>query len=153
MGDVHRIRRRNAGGTALISAVIVSTTMLSALTVLLALVLTHPAAAQTAPAGGTQPEPSAATSPQVDPEMQRVAACKAQALAKLKERSPSIEDIYIDVDGLTIAQANAKLGETDVKGVIMGEAYIQRDRSDSANRFLCLTGTDGKVLFTFFTER
>lgn len=153
MGEAYRNRRKNDDGTALVSAVIVSTTVLSTLTVVLALVLTHPAAAQTAPAGGTQPLPSAAASPEVDPAMQRVAACKTQALAKLKQRSPSIDDIYIDVDGLTIAEADAKLGDTDVKGVIMGEAYIQRDRSDSANRFLCLTGPDDKVLFTFFTER
>ncbi|ADH89314.1 conserved hypothetical protein [Ancylobacter novellus DSM 506] len=105
------------------------------------------------PPGGTQPDASAAKSPEVDPDMQRVAACKAEALKKLKQRSPSVDDIYIDIDGLTIAQADAKLGDTPVKGVIMGEAYIQRDRSDSANRFLCLTGAKGEVLFTFFTER
>ncbi len=105
------------------------------------------------PAGGTQPDPSAANSPEVDPDMQRVAACKADALAKLKQRSPSVEDIYIDIDGLTIAEAASKLGNTPVKGVIMGEAYIQRDRSDTANRFLCLTGEKDEVLFTFFTER
>lgn len=105
------------------------------------------------PAGGTQPAPSAATSPEVDPDMQRVAACKADALKNLKQASPSIEDIYIDIDGLTIAQAEGKLGDTEVKGVIMGEAYIQRDRSDTANRFLCLTDAKGEVLFTFFTER
>lgn len=105
------------------------------------------------PEGGTQPDESAASSPEVDPDMQRVAACKAEALKKLKQRSPSIDDIYMDVDGLTIAQADAKLGDTEVKGVIMGEAYIQRDRSDTANRFLCLTGANGNVLFTFFTER
>ncbi|MCK0209578.1 hypothetical protein MWN33_16220 [Starkeya koreensis] len=123
------------------------------------LVVAAPASAQQPPAapapaaGDTQPDASAAASPEVDPDMQRVATCKADALAKLKLRSPSITDIYIDVDGLTIAQAEAKLGDTPVKGVIMGEAYIQRDRSDSANRFLCLTGEKGEVLFTFFTER
>lgn len=120
-----------------------------------------PAPAETPPtphvppgaAGGTQPEPAAATSPEVNPDMQRVAACKADALAKLKQRSPSIEDLYIEIDGLTIAEAASKLGDTSVKGVIMGEAYIQRDRSDTANRFLCLTGENDEVLFTFFTER
>lgn len=105
------------------------------------------------PPGGTQPEPEAAQSPDVDPDMQRVAACKADALRKLKESSPSVDDIYIDVDGLTIAQSKGKLGDTPVTGVIMGEAYIQRDRSDTANRFLCLTGEKDQVLFTFFTER
>ncbi|HSI39277.1 MAG TPA: hypothetical protein VLA00_01880 [Xanthobacteraceae bacterium] len=85
--------------------------------------------------------------------MRRVAACKQQALARLKEQSPSIDDLYFDVDGLTIAEARSKLGDTEVRGVIMGEAYIKRDRSDTANRFLCLTGADGEVIFTFFTER
>lgn len=105
------------------------------------------------PAEGTQPEPSAAQSPEVDPDMKRVAACKARALERLKAASPSIDDIYIDVDGLTIATADSKIGETPVNGVIMGEAYIRRDRSDQANRFLCLTGPKDEVLFTFFTER
>ncbi|HEY9214662.1 MAG TPA: hypothetical protein VIQ29_17670 [Ancylobacter sp.] len=112
-----------------------------------------PKATETLPAGGTQPAPAAATSPDVDPDMQRVAACKAQALARLKQVSPSIEDIFIDIDGLTIAESDSKLGDTAVKGVIMGEASIKRDAKDSANRFLCLTGDKGQVLFTFFTER
>lgn len=110
-------------------------------------------AAPPGPADGTQPTPEAAVSPEVDPDMQRVAACKAHAVSRLKERSPSIDDIYIDIDGLTIARSEAKLGDTEVRGVIMGEAYIQRDRSDTANRFLCLTGEKDEVLFTFFTER
>ncbi|MCB4768256.1 hypothetical protein LGR54_06525 [Ancylobacter sp. Lp-2] len=117
---------------------------------------TTPGAATPAPpgpAGGTQPAPSAATSPEVDPDMQRVAACKQRALERLKAVSPSVDDIYIDVDGLTIATANSKIGETPVNGVIMGEAYIQRDRKDEPNRFLCLTGAKGEVLFTFFTVR
>ncbi|GLK86309.1 hypothetical protein [Ancylobacter defluvii] len=105
------------------------------------------------PAGGTQPAPSAATSPEVDPDMQRVAACKERALERLKAVSPSIDDIYMDVDGLTIATANSKIGDTPVSGVIMGEAYIQRDRKDEPNRFVCLTGPKGDVLFTFFTVR
>ncbi|MDQ0509242.1 hypothetical protein QOZ99_000119 [Angulomicrobium amanitiforme] len=120
--------------------------------------LTAPASAQqmpatAAPAAGTQPDPAAADSAEADPDMQRIAACKQQALARLKQLSPSVDDIYIDVDGLTVATADAKLGDTAVKGVIMGEAYIQRDKSDSANRFLCLTGEKGEVLFTFFTMR
>lgn len=101
-----------------------------------------------AAAGGTEP-----TADAENPDMARVAACKARALARLKEQSPSVDDIFIDVDGLTIAESTGKLGDTPVKGVIMGEAYIQRDHSDRANRFLCLTGEKDEVLFTFFTER
>ncbi|MFK8250984.1 hypothetical protein [Ancylobacter terrae] len=113
-----------------------------------------PAAKPAAPA----PDPAAAggTEPTLDaesPDMARVAACKTRALARLKEQSPSVDDIFIDVDGLTIAESTGKLGDIPVKGVIMGEAYIQRDHSDRANRFLCLTGEKDEVLFTFFTER
>ena len=37
--------------------------------------------------------------------MALVKACKAHALAVLKDRSPSVEDIFIDMDGLTVARA------------------------------------------------
>lgn len=152
----------NGRRSELLMALVASITLMSTVTVLIVFLFTLPSLAQTpspapaeapGPASGTQPDPSAATSREVDPDMKRVAACKAQALEKLKQSSPTIEDIYIDIDGLTIATSEARLGETDVKGVIMGEAYIQRDRSDTANRFLCLTGPKGEVLFTFFTER
>jgi len=82
-----------------------------------------------------------------------VLACKQKALVMLKTTSPSIEDIFIDMDGLTIAEANTTVGNTKIIGVMMGEAYIQRDKTDKVHRFLCLTGEGGKVLMTFFTER
>ena len=34
----------------------------------------------------------------------------------------------------------------------MGEAYLQRDKSDKAYQFVCLIGEKGKVLMTFFTQ-
>ncbi|MFG1480268.1 hypothetical protein V5F53_16670, partial [Xanthobacter sp. V4C-4] len=80
-------------------------------------------------------------------------ACKAHALARLKTRSPAIADIFIDMDGLTVAAADMKVGGAHITSVLMGEAYIQRDRSDKVHRFLCLTGTDDTVLLTFFTEQ
>lgn len=80
-------------------------------------------------------------------------ACKDRALSLLKQRSPSIEDIFIDMDGLTIAEADLTVGGTKIRNVLMGEAYIQRDRSDKVHRFLCLTGEGDTVLLTFLTER
>ncbi|QTL03310.1 hypothetical protein J5J86_21620 [Aquabacter sp. L1I39] len=80
-------------------------------------------------------------------------ACKDRALTILKQRSPSIEDIFIDMDGLTIAEADLAVGNTKIRNVLMGEAYIQRDRSDKVHRFLCLTGEGDTVLLTFLTER
>ncbi|GGF50003.1 hypothetical protein GCM10007301_06570 [Azorhizobium oxalatiphilum] len=82
-----------------------------------------------------------------------VLACKQKALVLIRQKSPSVEDIFIDMDGLTVAKADTMVGNTKVVGVMMGEAYIQRDQTDNIHRFLCLTGEGGKVLMTFFTER
>jgi hypothetical protein len=43
--------------------------------------------------------------------------------------------------------------DTPVKMVIMGDAYLQREKSDKPDRFVCLIGEKGKVLLTFFTEQ
>jgi len=103
------------------------------------------------------PVPPSAATTQVAPEASAdtalVLACKQKALGILKQRSSSIEDIFIDMDGLTIAKSDVSVGETKVRHVMMGEAYIQREQTDKVHRFLCLTGDDGKVLMTFFTER
>ena len=145
------------------------------------LALTTPAAAQQAadpvpprPAGPGQPAPLPAPVPvpatpaappaaseqavkeaeaEAPEDAERAVACKAHALERLKVRSPSVSDIFIDMDGLTIAKADLAVGGARVTGVLMGEAYIQRDRSDKAHRFLCLVGEDDKVLMTFLTER
>lgn len=137
----------------------------------------RPAAADTgtppAPHQGTKPGPEPASRPEslstpapADPaadalaaeQARHVADCKAHALARLKARSAAIDDIFIDMDGLTIAKADLKTPELKIGGaridtVIMGEAYIQRDHSDKVHRFLCLTGESGSVLMTFFTEQ
>lgn len=117
--------------------------------------VTPPPAAAPTPAPLPPPTEKAAELAQKEGEqdMALVKACKAHALAVLKGRSPSVEDIFIDMDGLTVARANLAVEDTKVEAVLMGEAYIKRDRSDKAHRFLCLAGTDGKVLMTFFTLR
>lgn len=101
-----------------------------------------PAMAQTAP--GTPAE---------KPASAELAACKATAMIAITAKEPTIKDIVIDEDGLTIATAETKIEDTPVKRIIMGEAYLQTDRSDKPRRFLCLLGEKGKVLLTFFTQR
>ena len=71
----------------------------------------------------------------------------------LKERSPAIKDLTFDIDGLAISKANTKVEDTPVRMVIMGDAYLQREKTDKPNRFVCLIGEKGKVLLTFFTEQ
>ncbi|MDI4666726.1 hypothetical protein K9U40_20730 [Xanthobacter autotrophicus] len=134
------------------------------------LVLVTPAAAQQ-PADPVPPRPAETTPPVIPPSVaagekavkeaeaeapedaERAAACKAHALERLKARSPSVADIFIDMDGLSIAKADLAVGGAKVTGVLMGEAYIQRDRSDKAHRFLCLVGEDDTILMTFLTEQ
>jgi len=82
-----------------------------------------------------------------------VEACRLSGLVALKERSPAIKDLTFDIDGLAISKADTKVEDTPVKMVIMGDAYLQRDKTDKPNRFVCLIGEKGKVLLTFFTEQ
>ena len=82
-----------------------------------------------------------------------VEACRLSSLVALKERSPSIKDLTFDIDGLAISKADTKVEDTAVKMVIMGDAYLQREKNDKPNRFVCLIGEKGKVLLTFFTEQ
>ncbi|TCT04187.1 hypothetical protein [Aquabacter spiritensis] len=135
------------------------------------------AQAPAAPQQDAPPAPAPTGSPQVQPSTQSpppspaaaaaaakveadgkaetdlVLACKQRALSLLKQRSPSIEDIFIDMDGITVAKADLAVEDTKITMVVMGEAYIQRDQSDKVHRFLCLAGEGGKVLLTFFTQR
>jgi hypothetical protein len=82
-----------------------------------------------------------------------VDACRLSGLMALKERSPAIKDLTFDIDGLAISKADTKVEDTPVKMVIMGDAYLQREKTDKPNRFVCLIGEKGKVLLTFFTEQ
>jgi galactitol-specific phosphotransferase system IIB component len=82
-----------------------------------------------------------------------VEACRLAGLVALKERSPAIKDLTFDIDGLAISKANTKVEDTPVKMVIMGDAYLQREKTDQPNRFVCPIGETSKVLLTFFTEQ
>jgi hypothetical protein len=85
-----------------------------------------------------------------DPE---IAACKATGLVALKERSPSVKDIILDMDTLTVSKANTKIEDTPVRTIIMGEVYLERKETGKSQQFLCVIGEKGKVLLTFFTAR
>jgi hypothetical protein len=82
-----------------------------------------------------------------------VEACRLSGLAALKERSPSIEHLTFDMESLAISKANTRVEDTPIRMVVMGEAYLQREKSDKPNRFICLVSHKGKVVLTFFTEQ
>jgi hypothetical protein len=82
-----------------------------------------------------------------------VEACRLSGLVAIKERSPSLDQITLDMESLAISKANTKVGDTPIKMVVMGDAYLQRDKTDKPNRFVCLLSDKGKVVLTFFTEQ
>ena len=59
----------------------------------------------------------------------------------------------LDMESLAVSKANTKVGDTPIKMVVMGDAYLQRDQTDKPNRFVCLLSDKGKVVLTFFTEQ
>ncbi len=82
-----------------------------------------------------------------------VEACRLSGLAALKERSPSLEHLTFDIQSLAISKADTKVQDTPIRMVVMGDAYLQREKSDKPNRFVCLVSDKGKVVLTFFTEQ
>jgi hypothetical protein len=83
----------------------------------------------------------------------QVEECRKVGLAAIKQRSPSLDQITLDMDSIAISKADTKVGDTPIKMVIMGDAYLQRDKTDKPNRFLCLVSDNDKVVLTFFTEQ
>ncbi|MFL5191858.1 MAG: hypothetical protein ACJ8CG_02430 [Microvirga sp.] len=82
-----------------------------------------------------------------------VEACRLSGLAAIKEHSPSLDQITLDMESLAVSKANTKVGDTPIKMVVMGDAYLQRDKTDKPNRFVCLLSDKSKVVLTFFTEQ
>ena len=85
-----------------------------------------------------------------NPELE---ACRSTGLIALRERDPSIKDVSLDIDGMTVAKANTKVEDTPIKTIVIGDAYLEKGKKDTRRTFLCLIGEKGKVLLTFFTDK
>jgi hypothetical protein len=85
-----------------------------------------------------------------NPELE---ACRSTGLIALRERDPSVKDVTLDFDGMTIAEANTKVEDTPIKTIVIGDAYLEKGKKDTRRTFLCLIGEKGKVLLTFFTDQ
>jgi hypothetical protein len=79
--------------------------------------------------------------------------CRATGLIALQQQNPAVLDLTLDLDGMTVAKANAKVGETQIRTVVIGDAYMEKGNREKRHTFLCLIGNKGKVLLTFFTEK
>lgn len=87
----------------------------------------------------------------VDPS---VTACKSTGLIAIKQTSPDVTDLVIDMESLAINKADTKVEDVPVKTVILGEAYFSRSgKTGKSDRFVCLLGDKGKVLLTYFTAQ
>jgi len=83
-----------------------------------------------------------------------VTACQSTGLIALRQKSPEISDLVIDLETLAVSVADTKVEDVQIKTVIMGEAYIARGgETGKPDRFVCLIGEKGKVLLTFFTAQ
>jgi hypothetical protein len=79
-----------------------------------------------------------------------IAACKATGILALKEKSPAVRDMILDMDTILVAKANTEIEGTPIRTVVMGDVYLEKKGTGKAQRFLCLIGDKGKVLLTFF---
>ena len=80
-------------------------------------------------------------------------ACKASGLIALKQRSPQVKDVEIDLDSARIINADTKIEDVPIKTVVIGEAYIERAKSAKPQTFVCIIGDKGKVLLTLFSDK
>lgn len=115
-----------------------------------ALLIAQPAWAQS---NGTDTPAAAVQDPvPTAPEPPELQACKATGLLALQQRSPAIKDIVVDPDTLSITKADTKVEDTPVRTIVLGDAYLERTKSNKPHRFVCLIGDKGRVLLTFFTQ-
>lgn len=87
---------------------------------------------------------------QVAPELE---LCRSTGLIALRERDPSVKDVSLDIDGMTVAKANTKVEDTPIKTIVIGDVYLEKGKKETRRTFLCLIGEKGKVLLTFFTDK
>ena len=79
-----------------------------------------------------------------------IAACKATGLLALKEKSPTVRDMILDMDTIVVSKANTDIEGIPIRTVVIGDVYLEKKVAGKAQRFLCLIGDKGKVLLTFF---
>jgi hypothetical protein len=78
-------------------------------------------------------------------------ACRASGLIALKERSPTIKDVELDLD--SVIKMNSKIGDVNIKAMVLGEASIEKKTSSKAKNLICILGEKGKVLLAIFSDQ
>ena len=80
-------------------------------------------------------------------------ACKASGLIALKQKSPQVKDVQIDLDSARVINTDAKIEEVPVRTVVIAEAYVEKGRKDKPQTLFCVIGEKGKVLLTLFSDK
>ena len=82
-------------------------------------------------------------------------ACRASGLIALKERSPTIKDVEVDLDSIRVIKMNSKIGNVDIKAMVLGDASIEKKTSSKAKakNLICILGEKGKVLLAVFSDQ
>jgi hypothetical protein len=57
-------------------------------------------------------------------ESPEIAACKATGILALKEKSPTVRDMILDMDTAIIAKADTEIEGIAVRTVVMGDVYL-----------------------------
>jgi hypothetical protein len=61
-----------------------------------------------------------------------ITACKATGLIALKEKSPTVRDVILDMDTISVSKASTEIEGVPVRAVIMGEAYLEKKETGKA---------------------
>lgn len=56
-------------------------------------------------------------------------ACKARGLIALKQKSPQVKGIQIDLDSAKVINADTNIEGVPIRTVVIGEAYIERPKN------------------------
>ena len=134
------MRREDAadGGEAMMKGPVLTAAMVTAgLAMGAAPALAQQATASTVPYGADAP---------------KVQACESTGLIALQQIDPSVKQVVLDPDSVSINKADTSIGDTKVRTIIYADAYVQQNRKDKPRRLLCIIGDKGKVLLTFFTK-
>ena len=81
-------------------------------------------------------------------------ACTASGLIALKERSPAIKDVTLDLDSVRVVKMkSSKIANVEIKAIVLGEVNIEKKKSSKPQDLICILGEKGKVLLTIFSDK
>jgi hypothetical protein len=80
-------------------------------------------------------------------------ACRASGLIALKERSPAVKDVNLDLDSVRVVKMSAKIENVEIKAIVLGEVDVEKKKSSKPQDFICILGEKGKVLLTIFSNK